>query len=430
MTVVWFSNEEHPGELRCAGQTLKSQPRKAEALHYNAWEQSTFYAGKPPQPPYEHRVQIRGLKPGQRYPYTVIQDGETVEAELKTVPRRDGSVRFAAYADCETEPESVGNPTAWPAPGDEKSKRRYLVDQDRGYAANLKCIQERRPDFVVIAGDVVETGGEQRDWDEFWKHNAALGANIPILPAPGNHDYYAGPHDGRFDAAACQRAVNRFTTYFGKTYKKIEYGPVVLLVLDTCNGHPEGSEHDTNLKMDSPTDFNPGSEQYAWLEQELRKAQESGRFTFVTFHFCPLTSGIHGRPVGLKKGGDYLSGQPTRRLLPLFARYGVDVVLNGHDEMYEHSIYENVHVYDVGVGGDGLRGPEPDVPNPHRVFLAHVDAPEVWDEGELVEGGKHYGHLEVNVSGGTATLTPVYLLPKNGGFERRVYDDETTIRNR
>ena len=36
-----------------------------------------------------------------------------------------------------------------------------------------------------------------------------------------------------------------------------------------------------------------------------------------------------------------------------------------------------LHVFDVGVGGDGLRGPMAGVSNPHRVFLAHADAPEV-----------------------------------------------------
>ena len=62
-----------------------------------------------------------------------------------------------------------------------------------------------------------------------------------------------------------------------------------------------------------------------------------------------------------------------RALTPLFMRYGVDAVFAGHDEMYEHSLIRDgvehlpngdgktrpheLHVYDVGIAGDGLRGP-------------------------------------------------------------------------
>ncbi len=56
----------------------------------------------------------------------------------------------------------------------------------------------------------------------------------------------------------------------------------------------------------------------------------------------------------------------------------------------------------------------------------------------LVDGGQHYGHVEVNIEPGTngqlqAQLEPVYIFPlldADGavlGFERRVYDDVTVI---
>ena len=32
-----------------------------------------------------------------------------------------------------------------------------------GYGENLAVIAARRPDFIAIAGDLVESGGEQRD---------------------------------------------------------------------------------------------------------------------------------------------------------------------------------------------------------------------------------------------------------------------------
>lgn len=86
----------------------------------------------------------------------------------------------------------------------------------------------------------------------------------------------------------------------------------------------------------------------------------------------------------------------------------------------------------------GLRGPVTGLVNDKQVFLAHDDAPEMWSGARLVSGGKHYGHLEVNVRVNgqgkwEAVLTPVYAFPlmDSGGtvtgFERRTYADEVTI---
>jgi len=120
--------------------------------------------------------------------------------------------------------------------------------------------------------------------------------------------------------------------------------------------------------------------------------------------------------------------------------------------MYEHSVVSGeelkpdgvnrdhvIHFYDVGIGGDGLRGPVKDVLNAHRVFLAHEDAPEITGtDGVLDDGGKHYGHLEVNIQMNTdgqwqARLDPVYVFPQLNvegqalGYERRLYDDSVTL---
>ena len=71
--------------------------------------------------------------------------------------------------------------------------------------------------------------------------------------------------------------------------------------------------------------------------------------------------------------------------------------------------------------------------NPFQVFLADLHAPEVWKGSALISGGKHYGHMEVNVTSDNgswqAELTPAYVFPlmsetgKVVGWERRTYDD-------
>jgi hypothetical protein len=469
MTVMWFSEAATTGEVAYAQAgswtNLSAAPVLASELDYHSSEWSHFPGGVPPSLPYAHQVRLTGLTPGTLYSYIVTQDGVSVTNEFRSPPSAEGAVRFIAYGDCETEPESTGAHTAWPEPGG-SATRPYLVDQTQGYAENLKVMAGRNPDFILIAGDLTEAGGEQRDWDEFWRHNAGAlndpAGGFPILPAPGNHEYFGGTR-GSYCQPASEQSMAKYLTYFelpsngasnpahDQRYYRVDYGPVTIIMLDTCNGDDAVPANDSSFHLSSATgsmapDFNPGSPLYSWLETQLVSAQANSRFTFVGFHHTPYSVGPHGA------AGESQSGVPLRVLTPLFLQYGVDAVLAGHDEMYEHSAVPGnellpggssrpytMQVYDVGIGGDGLRAPVAALTNDKQVFLAHDDAPENWQGGILLEGGKHYGHLEINVSvnaGGhwEALLTPVYVLPilNAGGrvidFEHRVYADETLLR--
>lgn len=450
-------------------------PRRVKELAYPKWEADRYWDGEAPPAPWMHEVRVRDLRSGASYRYRVQQGEEVFEASFATPPGGRKAVRFIVYADSETEPESDGKPARWPGGRDPAGERVYLVDQTEGYAGNLAVIRSRGPAFVVIAGDLVQSGGEQRDWDEFWRHNAgrdgaeSLAGNVPLVPALGNHEYYAGPKLGGYNQPHSERAVARYLAYFGRRrgeashegeggrFYRFDYGPVRLFVLDTNNGRPHGSKADTNFYLKGHGEeggggappFHPGSPQYKWLRRELRKAQREVAFTFVVMHQAPYSSGPHGKKPGPYGEGDPLSGQPVRILTPLFVRRGVDAVFSGHDEMYERSTVQGeevlpgdrarphtVHFYDVGIGGDGLRAPDPGAKNPRRQFLAHADSPEVWDGETLIQGGKHYGHLEVNVEpeeggGWKATLVPVYVLPRKANadvsFERTVYADRILL---
>lgn len=472
MNLVWFSSSKAPGRVRIRKRTgsekdnreMVSTPGKACELAYHLAEYRDL--GSAQSVPYKHLVTLENLNPGEQYYYEVNQDGDIATGEFRAPVLPGQAVKFIVYGDSETEPESRGKHTLWPEFQAGKESRHYPVDQTTGYAANLEVIYARRPDFVAIAGDLVESGGEQRDWDEFWRHNEKMAVtipavtipavSIPIVPAPGNHDYYGGPGElGGYSNNATRRAINKYRAYFDAApYYALDYGPVRLVVLDSNNGVPERSASDTNWFLSgedaggiAPA-LDPSSSQMKWLKRTLLSAQKEKQFTFVMFHSAPYTSGIHGKPPGVESANNFSSGIPLRALTPIFLQYGVDAVFNGHDEMYEHSVIHgkeqyvdgrqsdhSVHFFTLGIGGDGLRGPDPAVENPQRVFLAHVNAPEVYGpDGLLKDGGKHYGHLEVSVTENgsglwQALFEPVYVFPvlnkagKVDSFERRVYDD-------
>jgi hypothetical protein len=407
----------------------------------------------------------------------VIQGVNSFSSSFHTAPKKNTSIRFIVYSDSETEPESTGKFANWidPLSG---SPRSYLVDQTSGYQNNLNVIKSRKPDIIFIAGDLVESGGEQRDWDEFWRHNTSqnseqsIADEITIMPALGNHEYYEGPYLDQYNQPGSERAVKRFLTYFESPannspnveqegrYYCIKYGPATFIVLDACNNSPNKSSDDSNFYLlgendpdgGNAPDFSPGSQQFNWLEARLVESQVSSIFTFIIFHHAPYSSGPHGYPPGEVENTDNQSGYPVRLLTSVFMQYGVDAVFSGHDEIWERSEISGVeikpdqteephtiHFYDVGIGGDGLRGPEEGLDNPNQKFLVHTDVPEVWENNVLKSGGKHYGHLEVDImpidtNTWQAVLKPVYIFPllntsdsTYSNYERRIYDDQIIL---
>lgn len=483
ISILWFSEEKFSGELWWWKQltnqvsSVTSDPEEAETLSYSIWEDTVFFEGEAPSFPFRHRVRLENLEPRTVYEYMVTQGEDSFSSSFQTAPAGNDSIRVIVYADSETEPESTGTPTNWVDPVSGNS-RLYLVDQTTGYRNNLAVIRSRHPDLVLIAGDLVQHGGEQRDWDEFWDHNTnpvaelSLAGKTPLITAPGNHDYYEGTYLDGYNQPGSERAISRYLTYFESTenhspiseqegrYQSFRYGPASFIMLDVCNNSPNGSGEDTNFYLlgendpegGNAPDFSVGSNQYIWLEAQLLDAQENSLFTFVIFHHAPYSSGPHGFPPGEGEFFDNQSGVPVRALTPLFMKYGVDAVFSGHDEIWERSEIQGselnlegnevdhiIHFYDLGIGGDGLRGSFAGTDNPYQKFLVHTDVPEIWSEGILMEGGKHYGHLEVNIkavndSVWQAILDPVYIFPlydeedsSYTDYERRVYDDQIIL---
>jgi hypothetical protein len=279
-------------------------------------------------------------------------------------------------------------------------------------------------------------------------------------------------------------------------YHRTDFGPVTLITLDSTKGAPEdapgnyvaaqrltgtqytgpGTDTQSSFRADeyaqaaqrlglandlSP--YNEGGVQWRWAEAQLAEARAQGRIVFVQFHHAPFSDGEHGLPMNHAQTSGQ-GGTPMRAYHPLFERYGVVAVLSGHSEMFERSFVDEdgdgvgVHYYDVGVAGDGLRGERRTSNgytegtggnrlqyNPFSRWSADENEPERWsDLGgvlQLVDGGKHYGHLEVQIDRVTddpavaarVRFTPVYSFPVlNGDYQsvatvRRAYTDGVTL---
>lgn len=476
-----------------------------------------------------YKIQV-DLPAGIKVNYTVELAGETFSAEFKSPNNQKNwdRIRFIVLSDSETDPAGrVTNRTWYPGiplfrpfeiPQLWKDKfgttvaygmefPNYMLTEQQGYAENLKIINSRAIDFMIMPGDLVQGGGYQPGWDEFFRHNAGefnTGlSRYPIIPALGNWEAFGAVNGGyQFNERGKFLPVvgrSRFHAYFEtpsgdplkkhkQSYYRADYGPVTVLTLDSSNGIPDQKASDfagqtklsgtqmgeigtdtqenytqAEYEANGGTDlssFDPGSDQYIWLEENLKNAKELGQLIFVQYHHIAYSSGEHGVPLNHELTVGQV-GTPLRILNPLLEEYGVIAVFSGHDEIFERSFVDEngdgkgIHYYDVGVAGDGMRGEKRDwLGNPqntlkynqYRKWTADQNSEEQWNKSGSVpmleDGGKHYGHLEVNIEklneGGNEFamihFSPVYAFPVLDAnynllrVERRVYSDEVRLK--
>ncbi|MFM1904773.1 MAG: hypothetical protein RLZZ440_2673, partial [Planctomycetota bacterium] len=200
VTIRWLSDAADPGSLSIDGRSFLSSPTLTTTLEYQAAEPvGDRLSGLP----WLHSVRVTGLTPNAAYPYAVSQ-GATTEggsvvtpvASAATTGLAPGSgVRLFVYSDTETEPESASSRVSWSAPVAAGRPAwvggLYPATQTVGYTQNLALVTARaaeaqaagRATMIALPGDLVESGGEQRDWDEFWRHSAGPYGNVAASTA-------------------------------------------------------------------------------------------------------------------------------------------------------------------------------------------------------------------------------------------------------
>lgn len=500
MTLTWFSYTDKPGLLTVRGagigggrRRLRSVPEPMPALAYTEAELAQEIDGLRQgswllkDRNVKHSIELTGLRPDTVYRYEVRQGRDTFRARFRTAPTADRwrDITFVAMSDHETEPRGRVQRREW-APGEVTSAPRpdavvgsawdlafgtatlggeavlrYPLTEEEGYLANLKVADAARPDFFLFPGDLVQGGGYQPGWDEWFRINAGpLGTRLcrtPALTALGNWESFGALNDGYGtpeDRSSVVRSRAKYHAYFDApengtpehrdNYYRIDYGPVTIITLDSNNGLPDddtenyegyagrqavGTEYwgpgtDTQNNFTEAEyiaaggtdlcDFNPGSPQWTWCEAQLADARARGQIIFMQWHHSAYSSGEHGLPMyHVDTSGQ--GGTPMRQYHQLAEKYGVAAVISGHSELFERSFVDEdgdgvgVHYYDVGVAGDGLRGERREAGlssprlnyNEYRQWTADRDEPEQWEQIDgvpvLTSGGKHYGHLEVKV---------------------------------
>ncbi|MEV6606567.1 metallophosphoesterase family protein [Kutzneria sp. NPDC051319] len=204
-------------------------------------------------------------------------------------------------------------------------------DQGVGYnaTATTGLIAGLSPAFHLHMGDLSYAnssgGGDTTDsydariWDTFFNQNEPAAAQIPWMMAIGNHEmepWYAADGYGGVRARFTMpdNAWSGSTGIYSWRYQNV--GLISLDGNDICYNTP------TNLNYTK-------GKQLAWLKATLKamRADASIDFIVVYFHQCLYST--------CQDNGAELGAQ--QQWAPLFDQYTVDVVLNGHNHIYERT---------------------------------------------------------------------------------------------
>lgn len=207
-----------------------------------------------------------------------------------------------------------------PRPGS-RDPVRVLAFGDSGWGSTsqvrlARLMEERDWDLAVHMGDIAYQRGTERDYTirHFHVYGELL-ARVPFFPSAGDHDLKTeegGPY---------ARAFRWPAPAPGARYYDFRWGGVHFLALDTSLETEEGER----LREGE-------GKQIRWLEAALDSAASDPtvRWTVVFMH-----NPLYSHAMGLSGHGSDLDLRDA--VEPLFDRYGVDLVLSGHDHHYERT---------------------------------------------------------------------------------------------
>ena len=240
-----------------------------------------------------HVVKIGGLAAGTRYPFTVHTRGVAMQGALTTAPKDDSPepFRFLIY-------------------GDNRS-------DEAAHQAVVRAMVPVKTDFLVHTGDFVENGRVASQWQTFFDIEEPLLRDRCLFSAVGNHEIFDG-------------GGVLYTKYFGPGDPPTEL---------------DGTQRWGNTRfffLNSLVQYKAGADR-EWLERVLKAADDEPGLVWriVVMHHNIWSSGPHGDNLYLRDAG----------IPALFRAHKIDLLLAGHDHIYERGIDDHVAYVVTGGGG-------------------------------------------------------------------------------
>lgn len=273
-----------------------------------------------------HYIELSGLQPNSSYEYVVnvedtytLNDVKTEKKAFKTKPLDEDidTFRFIVYGDTQ------------------------IYDERHAYVVN-RIVEDSdlNTAFILKPGDHTEEGTSEKSWSIFFESAYPLSSQIPYYMVLGNHERNSQLYYRAFE-------LPKGGGDYSKRWYSFDYANSHFVILDS------------NILESS----NLYEKQMRWLEEDLKNNQDK-KFIFVAFHHPFWTTATeYGNMEENLPNGHF----NTKNWLPIFEKYGVDVVINGHIHAYERHFKDGIMFITSGGGGAKLNTNHGAVPLPWHV---------------------------------------------------------------
>lgn len=164
-------------------------------------------------------------------------------------------------------------------------------------------------DFFLQGGDLVDTSSTDMQWNSLFENAKEYWANFTVMTVSGNHDVHKETFNDHFNYSHTEQDISE------GTYYSFDYENTHFVMLNTNDANRNGM----------------GSEQVSWLEQDLKNARDNNTdWIVVTMHKGTQTVAGH------IDDSDVVAMRA--QLQPIFSKYNVDLVLQGHDHVYSRTV--------------------------------------------------------------------------------------------
>jgi hypothetical protein len=346
---------------------------------------------------FTYHATLERLAPHSTYHYTVTADNDgqpqPFAATFRTAPRGKVGFRWTSYGDLATPV------TSWVM---SSPQSRHAVD----------AVERFEPLFHLLNGDLCYANlnpmAQPAVWADFGRNVQRSAAYRPWMPCPGNHEIEFGNGAQGMDAYLTRFSLPDNGTPFPGRWYCFKVGSVLFISLaaddviyQDSGPFVTGPAPLIPVSSTGHARIEPGTSLYVrgyskgaqtrWLEQTLAAAHQDAGIDWIVvqMHQDALSSARNGN--GSDKG-------IRETWLPLFDRYGVDLVLCGHDHDYERSW--PVRGCNHHVGRDAADGSVVDTCQPRPVVTAEPAGGQFDTSGGTI-------HLILG-GGGTSSPLDVY----------------------